>query len=40
MVGPSRLKLGGMVEGMCQIVLAKGFLDLTTYTRIRPVDHR
>ena len=25
MVGPSELKLGGMVEGMCQNVLAKEF---------------
>ena len=39
MAGPSKLKLGGMVEGMCENVLAKEFLDPTTYTRIRLVDH-
>ena len=41
MAGPSRLKLGVLVEDMWENVLAKKFfLDPSTYTRIRSVDHR
>ena len=40
MAGPSRLKLGVLVEGMWENVLAKEFFDLSMYTRVRLVDHR
>ena len=36
MDGPSRLKLGGMIEGMRENVLAKEFFG----SRVRSMDHR
>ena len=40
MAGPRGLKLGMLIEGMWENVLAKEFFDPSVYTRVRLVDHR
>ena len=39
-VGPIKLKLGGMIEGMGENILAKEFLDQLKLTRVRSVGHK
>ena len=40
MAGPIKLKLGGMVEGMGENVLAKEFFGSIELTGVRSVGHR
>ena len=40
MAGPIGLKLGGMIKGIAENVLAKEFLDPSKLTMVRSVGHR